>query len=129
EMSVNWSGAHPELRLLFDWLGDPPGKAGDARSGTMTAIRRLRQIHEIFKRPAGRLSPAPLWHSVAWRVPLRAIQKTYFGLFEWPHAQRHAAVGEAMERLGMAAAWDDARRRVEEADGRREIEFFAVDLA
>ena len=34
-----------------------------------------------------------------------------------------------MDRLGMARAWDDARRRVENVDGSREIEFFAVDLA
>lgn len=34
-----------------------------------------------------------------------------------------------MDRLGLTTAWDDARRRVESADGEREIEFFAVDVA
>jgi hypothetical protein len=34
-----------------------------------------------------------------------------------------------MDRLGLTAAWDDARRRVETAGGEREIEFFAVDVA
>jgi hypothetical protein len=120
-MSVNWSGTRPELRLLFDCLGD-------ARSGETVATRRLEQIHEIFTSRPGR-PPAPLWHSVAWRPPSEAVHKTYFGLYAWPLAQRYAAVSEAMGRLGMAAAWDDARRRVEDAAGRREIEFFAVDLA
>lgn len=121
EMSVNWSGTRPELRLLFDCLGD-------ARFDGMAATRRLGRIHEMFTPRAG-LPPAPLWHSFAWRPPSRVVHKTYFGLYRWPLSQRHAAVGEAMARLGMAAAWDDARRWVEGAAGRREIEFFAVDLA
>lgn len=115
EMSVNWSGGRPELRLLFDCLGD-------RRNGS-DVTRRLRRIHEIFT------PGAPRWHSVAWRPPSGVVHKTYFGLYAWPHAQRHAAVGEAMDRLGMGAAWDDARRQVENGGGRREIEFFAVDLA
>lgn len=127
EMSVNWSGKHPELRLLFDCLGDALGSLRDAQSGATTTIRRLGQIHEIFTAQAP--SPAPLWHSVAWRPPSRVVHKTYFGLYQWPPSQRYNAVGEAMERLGMRSAFDDARRRVEDADGRREIEFFAVDLA
>jgi hypothetical protein len=118
---VNWSGTHPELRVLFDCLGD----AGDGH-GTVAATRRWGQIHEIFTPQADR--PVPLWHSIAWRPPSRVVHKTYFGLYAWPLSQRYAAVGEAMRRLGMAAAWDDARARIEDADGSREIEFFAVDM-
>ena len=121
EMSVNWSGTRPELRLLFDCLGD-------TRSREPVVTQRLGRIHEIFMSRPG-LSPAPLWHSVAWRPPAEAVHKTYFGLYTWPIAQRYAAVGEAMGRLGMAAAWDAARRWVEDAAGQREIEFFAVDLS
>lgn len=130
-MSVNWAGTHPELRLLFDSLGDawhgcgPPGSdavGSDAVAGT----RRLRTVHEIFTQRPG--PPAPLWHSVAWRPPAPVLHKTYFGLYAWPRERRYAAVAEAMGRLGMTAAWDDARRRVEEVAGRREVEFFAVDL-
>ncbi|WP_329044569.1 hypothetical protein OG738_25290 [Amycolatopsis sp. NBC_01488] len=123
EMSVNWSGRHPELRVLFDSLGHdvpPPEDSG---------FRRLHGLHETFTPRGGRPSPAPLWHSIAWRPPSRIVHKTYFGLYPWPHAHREAAVAEAMDRLGMADAWDDARRRVENVEGRREIEFFAVDLA
>lgn len=114
EMSVNWSGNRPELRLLFDRMGD--------RHAPLGVTRRLGQVHELF-------TPAPLWHSVAWRPPSEVVHKTYFGLYAWPLSHRHAAVREAMGRLGMTAAWDDARRRVENAAGLREIEFFAVDLA
>jgi hypothetical protein len=125
EMSVNWSGSHPELRVLFDSLGHdvvPPRESG-------SVTRRLERVHETFTPRGGRPSPAPLWHSIAWRPPSRLVHKTYFGLYEWPHAHREAAVTEAMGRLGMATAWDDARRRVEAVEGEREIEFFAVDLA
>ncbi|WP_232376573.1 hypothetical protein [Amycolatopsis aidingensis] len=127
EMSVNWSGAHPELRLLFDCGQVSPDGPDPAGSG-VAANGRLGRIHQMFT-PRQDLPPAPLWHSVAWRPPSRLVHKTYFGLYDWPHAQRHAAVGEAMRRLGMATAWREARRRVEEAAGLREIEFFAVDLA
>jgi hypothetical protein len=133
EVSVNWCGPHPELRLLFDCLGEchdliSPGEAGAPEAGVRTVARRFGQIHEIFAPHAGRPS-APLWHSVAWRPPSRVVHKTYFGLYPWPPSQRYAAVEEAMDRLGMAAAWAAARRRIEDAPGQREIEFFAVDQA
>jgi hypothetical protein len=125
EMSVNWSGPYPELRVLFDTLGeedpDSPVDTGETRF--------WGRIHELFTTHAGRPSTAPLWHSVAWRPPSRIVHKSYFGLYEWPASHRYAAVGEAMDRLGLTAAWDDARRRVETAGGEREIEFFAVDVA
>jgi hypothetical protein len=123
EMSVNWSGRHPELRVLFDSLGHdvtPPGDSGS---------RRLRGVRDAFTPRGGRPSPAPLWYSIAWRPPSRVVHKTYFGLYRWPHAQREAAVAEAMDRLGMADAWETTRRQVENVEGAREIEFFAVDLA
>jgi hypothetical protein len=125
EMSVNWSGTRPELRLLFDCLGDrrnahsPPV---DANPDLLAATRRLGKIHELF-------AAAPLWHSVAWRPPSKVVHKSYFGLYAWPLERRHAAVDEAMAWLGMATAWENARRHVEDAEGRREIEFFAADLA
>ncbi|UOX89828.1 hypothetical protein MUY14_04090 [Amycolatopsis sp. FBCC-B4732] len=124
EMSVNWSGGHPELRVLFDSLGHDVVWPGDGDPVT----GRLDRVHETFTPRAGRPSPAPVWHSIAWRPPSRVVHKTYFGLYAWPPAHREGAVTEAMERLGMGAAWDDARRRVETVDGVREIEFFAVDL-
>lgn len=124
EMSVNWSGSQPELRVLFDSLGHDVVRPGESVFRT----RRFERVHETFTPRAGRPTPAPLWHSIAWRPPSGVVHKTYFGLYSWPHAQREAAVAEAMARLGLAAAWADTRRRVETVEGAREIEFFAVDL-
>jgi hypothetical protein len=132
EMSVNWSGPSPELRVLFDSLddGEEPVFPAGTEENRELARRRWGRIDEAFTPRAGRPSPAPLWHSVAWRPPAGFVHKTYFGLYEWTdHRQRQAAVDEAMHRLGLSRAWDDARRRIDSADGEREIEFFAVDLA
>ncbi|GAA1313285.1 hypothetical protein [Pseudonocardia xinjiangensis] len=126
EMSANWSGRYPELRLLFDTLGEGRDLSSLTGAGR-TVTRRSREIREIFTPRAGRPSSAPLWRSLAWRPPSRVVHKTYLGLYAWPPSDRYAAVDEAMDRLGMAAAWDDARRRVEGVPGRREIEFFAID--
>lgn len=125
ELSVNWSGRHPEVRLLFDCLDDDHTLI----SPVWQDETRITQIREIFGRHIGRPSRAPLWRSVAWRPPMQVVHKTYFGLYTWPLAQRYAAVDEAMNRLGMGAAWNDARRRIESIGGRREIEFFAIDQA
>lgn len=124
EMSVNWSGARPELRVLFDSLGHEVAWPGDS----VFHSRRLDHVRETFTPRAGRPSPAPLWHSIAWRPPSEVVHKTYFGLYSWPHAHREAAVAEAMARLDMAEAWATTRRHVETVEGDREIEFFAVDL-
>jgi hypothetical protein len=121
EMSVNWSRGRPELRVLFDSLGHDVTFPGDSAFGAA--------VRETFTPWAGRPSLAPVWHSLAWRPPSGIVHKTYFGLYEWPHQHREAAVTEAMDRLGMTTAWNDARRRVESIEGDREIEFFAVDLA
>lgn len=137
EISVNWSGGRPELRVLFDCLPGvldghsqySSGRWSGAGPGARVASRRFRRVGELFTPAGGRPSSAPLWHSMALRPPNRVIHKTYFGLFSWPQAERDLAVGAAMERLGMAAAWADARRRAASWPGEREIEFFALDLA
>lgn len=120
EMSVNWSGNSPELRVLFDCLSDV--------SSTQTILDvtsyRFGLVRDVF-------AEAQLWFSMAWRPPWPVVHKAYFGLYTWPSAQRFAALGMAMERLGMAAAWDDAQQRVD-ADGhrdRRDVEFLGLDLA
>src|SRR6266540_4037942 len=50
ELSVNWSGGRPELRVLFDCLSDPSG----GWSVLTRASSRFGQVSELF---AG----APLW--------------------------------------------------------------------
>lgn len=133
EMSVNWSGVRPELRVLFDCLcgvgDDEDYDLPDSDSDPRSASVRFGRISEIFTTRAGRPCAAPLWHSMAWRPPDHVIHKSYFGLYRWPLAERYAAVGAAMARLGMATAWRHARERAERRTGRRrEIEFFGLDL-
>lgn len=122
EMSVNWSGPIPEVRLLFDRAGDAPGAGGVPATGGRSA-----RVRELFAAPPGLLPPAPVWYSLAWRPPESLVHKTYFGLYTWPIGERYTVVDEVMARIGMGAAWADARARIENHAGSREIEFFALD--
>jgi hypothetical protein len=126
EMSVNWSRHHPELRLLFDSLGDQ--RVFYDHPGDPIATHLQELIHDIFTPHSGRPTPAPLWHAVAWRPPAPLVHKTYFGIYEWPAEERIAAIDEAMTRLGLAGAWRDAHDQITAATGQHELEFFAVDL-
>ncbi|WP_422770465.1 hypothetical protein ACN28C_27770 [Plantactinospora sp. WMMC1484] len=116
EMSLNWSGGQPELRVLVDCLSE----ADAVRPALAAMSRRFDQVSAVF-------TDAPLWYSLAWRPPRPVGYKAYFGLYGWPAEQRFAALDQAMERLGMARAWRDARRRVGD-DGRRDVEFLGLDL-
>jgi hypothetical protein len=128
EVSANWSGAHPELRMLFDCLSDVPQRAGstDPRWSLWSSSSMFASISRIFLQPAA----APLWHSMAWRAPDSPVHKVYFGLYEWPVPRRHAVVEQAMQLMGLGRAWEHARHRIEDGArrGSREIEFVGLDI-
>ncbi|MEV0844188.1 hypothetical protein AB0I55_32155 [Actinocatenispora sera] len=128
ELSANWSGAHPELRMLFDCLSDVPHRAGvtDPRSGLWSGSSLFTSISRLFRQPVA----APLWHSMAWRAPNPPAHKVYFGLYGWPLARRGAVVDRAMKLVGLGRAWEHARHRIENGAryGSREIEFVGLDI-
>lgn len=138
EFSVNWSGAVPEVRAVFDCSPGPlesGGRdfpAGQHLADAATGSRRFHQVRDVFLTPDRADRAAPLWHSLAWRPGHPAEHKAYFGLFHWDVPTREAAVQEAMRRLGLSDAWSDARHRIATLPkdwGRREVEFFALDLS
>ena len=137
EMSVNWSGPQPEVRVLFD-VGFASARPNvDALALThrlpeqdpLVSLSRFAQVEDIFLGGRKRQPDAPLWHSIAWRPGAPPVFKAYFGLYRWNDARRGAAVKTAMERLGMGRAWTDTQRRMRRIGGRRELEFFALDLS
>lgn len=145
EMSVKWSRGRPELRILFETLGaSRPITAVSNQTAAVALTDRLAaeptvgldrygKVADVFMPDTGQAAvPVPVWHSLAWRPGRPPAFKIYFGLYAVPLHERHALVGEAMERLAMGSAWADVRARVAQAaqaDGvERELEFFALDL-
>jgi DMATS type aromatic prenyltransferase len=147
EMSVKWSGGRPELRILFEALGAarPVTAASNLTAAAeltdrlavepMVSLDRYGKVADLFASPdagAGAAAPVPVWHSLAWRPGRPPAFKVYFGLFDVPVGERHAMVGEAMERLAMGAAWAvtcaEVARGTQTDGAERELEFFALDL-
>ncbi|GIL27403.1 hypothetical protein [Actinocatenispora comari] len=128
EVSANWSGPHPELRMLFDCLSDVPPRIGasDPRWNLWSGSSMFTSISPLFRQPPA----APLWHSMAWRAPDPPAHKVYFGLYGWPVARRYAIVEQAMQLMGLERAWAHARHRIENGAryGSREIEFVGLDI-
>ncbi|MFI0739432.1 tryptophan dimethylallyltransferase family protein [Streptomyces sp. NPDC021100] len=139
ELSVNWSGDRPELRILFDAGFRSPRPAEPARAVSRAfaglpgvSLDRYLSVEDVFLDDAGH-EPAPLWHAMAWRPGEAPVFKAYFGLYRWDHRRREAVTGQVMERLGMDAAWRSTVRThgsgSDSAPGGRELEFFALDLS
>ena len=136
EMSVNWSGPQPEVRVLFDvgFASAQPNVEALAlthrlaEQDPLVSLSRFEWIADIFLGGGKRQPEAPLWHSMAWRPGAPPVFKAYFGLYRWNHARRGTIVKKAMERLGMGRAWADTCRRMKRIGGQRELEFFALDL-
>ncbi|MBK3639930.1 tryptophan dimethylallyltransferase family protein [Streptomyces sp. MBT33] len=145
EMSVKWSRGRPELRILFEALGNSrPITAASNRAAAaaltdrlagepLVCLDRYGKVADMFAPGAGHeTAPIPVWHSLAWKPGRPPAFKVYFGLYAVELTERHALVGEAMARLAMGTAWADTSARVTraaQADGvERELEFFALDL-
>lgn len=145
EMSVKWSSGRPELRILFEALGSsgPVTAAANLAAATeltgrlagepLVSLDRYGKVADVFGPGTGRAAGSvPVWHSLAWLPGQPAAFKIYFGLHLLPLKERFSMVGEAMERLGMGAAWADTCAGVDRGtleDGvERELEFFALDL-
>ncbi|MGK5638061.1 tryptophan dimethylallyltransferase family protein [Streptomyces sp. URMC 126] len=135
EMSVNWSGERPELRILFDagFRAPRPTASAAAVSRALAhlpgvCLDRYLSVEDVFLDDDGH-EPAPLWHAMAWRPGEDPVFKAYFGLYRWDHRRREAVTGQVMERLGMDPAWRNAIRSHVSAPGDRELEFFALDLS
>jgi hypothetical protein len=135
EISINWSGDHPELRILFDsgFCSPRPMKTAMEVSRKLASqpgvsLDRYLSVEDIFLGGAGH-EPAPLWHAMAWRPGKGLAFKAYFGLYGWDHRRREAVIGQAMQRLHMDSAWRNTARSHGTVPSDRELEFFALDLS
>ncbi|MER5583110.1 tryptophan dimethylallyltransferase family protein [Streptomyces asoensis] len=139
ELSVSWKGGRPEVRILFESLGDDRTPLGCQEAGREltrrlagspgTDISRYLGIEDLFLTSAPDRYRATLWHSLAWRPGKRPHYKVY--LNPQVHGLDHAydVMAQAMERLGLADAWEPVGRRGAELARRgHELELMALDL-
>ena len=141
EMSISWRDHRPELRVLFESLGDAPTPAGCQTAGRAFTERlasqsgvcldRYRRVEDLFISADPRLNRPTIWHSLAWRPGEPTRYKAYFN----PQAENadpvHVVdkVTEAMRRIGLGDSWEFVRNRMPEMIQRNnEIEFAALDL-
>jgi DMATS type aromatic prenyltransferase len=139
EFSISWRRGQPEVRILFESLGDEPTPAACQQAGREltrslegrpgVSLRRYDLVEDLFltDRPC-RFRPT-IWHSLAWRPGTFPHYKVYFNPQVRGAENAGDVVAEAMERLGLADAWrpvgEEYRRLA--AHG-HEIDFFALDL-
>lgn len=137
ELSVSWRAAGPEIRVLFESLGDGDGpmssqSAGLAltdRLGTEPGVHlgAFRRVQDLFQSSSPAWGRPTVWHSLAW-LPGHAPQYKVY-LNPQLNGPAEQVVAEAMGRLGMAGAWRYvAERHAERLDHGDEIDFFALDL-
>lgn len=139
EMSINWKGDRPQVRILFESLGPEMTSLSCQREGAALTRRLADQpgvnLDHYFKVEDLFLPDTPLpgvglvWHSLAWTPGEDPLYKVYFSARARGAENSYALVEEAMGRLGHGTAWDFVRNRFgPDTDHRHELEFFALDL-
>lgn len=141
EMSISWRDRQPELRILFESLGEDATPAGCQRAGRALTERladrpgvdlsRYRRVEDLFVSDDPRVNRPTIWHSLAWRPGESTRYKAYFN----PQADStdpvdvQARMTEAMGRLGLERPWGWVRMWMPEMmDRGNEVEFAALDL-
>lgn len=115
EISVNWSAEGPEMRIVFESLGELGTLRSNLEAGA-ALTRRLAvepgvdldwylAVEHLF----AAAEPAPgrvgIWHAVGWRpgTPLR--YSVYFDLVGPGAGTAESIAATAMEALGFRGAW------------------------
>lgn len=139
ELSISWRAGVPEVRILFESLGEEPTPAGCQRAGRAltralatrsgASAERYDLVEDLFVSSDPRPYRPTVWHSSAWRVGALPHYKSYFN----PQVRGVAATGdvvaEAMDRLGLGQAWAPVGEEYADLSARGHvIDFFALDL-
>ncbi|NUP12607.1 MAG: hypothetical protein HOW73_41715 [Polyangiaceae bacterium] len=138
EFSVAFGGRMPELRILAEAQGDPPGlRTNQTEARDLThelaswydlSLERFERLSDLFlpTEPQGAFS---LWHAVCCYPDAPTAVKIYFNPAVQGRARSPEIVREAMSRLGFRRAW----KTIEEIAGHRGFErdvlaFLSLDL-
>ncbi|WP_235921514.1 tryptophan dimethylallyltransferase family protein [Lentzea tibetensis] len=139
EFSISWRQGVPEIRILFESLGDEPTPAACQQAGRDltralvakpgVSIDRYDLVEDLFVTDDPRPYRPTVWHSLAWRPGSFPHYKVYFNPQVRGVANTGDVVAEAMGRLGLAEAWEPVGEEYEQLSSRGHvIDFFALDL-
>jgi DMATS type aromatic prenyltransferase len=140
ELSLSWRNRRPEVRILFESLGDDPTARGCQEAGRRltgrlarkpgVSLDRYQKIEDLFLAADPDSYRPTVWHSLAWHPGGTPGYKVYLNPQVQGEGRSYEVVGEAMARLGLSSAWRPLWTRARElADAGHELEFFALDLA
>jgi tryptophan dimethylallyltransferase len=139
ELSVSWRGGTPEIRVLFEPLGERLTPFGVQESGRAMVrslaglpgvrIDRYLALEDLFTVARPVPGRPGIWLSLAWRPGSAPAYKVYLNPQASGKEQAWETVAEAMGRAGMGQAWRPvAAARSELTGAGHELEFFALDL-
>jgi DMATS type aromatic prenyltransferase len=138
EMSIAVGGDAPELRLLVETVrGDSSLPArweaaralGDRlRDRHGADLRRLERIADLFE-PRKEHGMLALWYAVCFQSGEPPAWKSYFDLRARGGEHARAVLEEALDRLGMSAAYPRVMREAASRDLLDELMYFSLDLA
>ncbi|HMG19657.1 MAG TPA: tryptophan dimethylallyltransferase family protein, partial [Kofleriaceae bacterium] len=138
EMSLAIGGTAPELRLLVETVGADSSLAARWQAARALGerlrdrhgadLRRLDAIADLFqpRRDHGVLA---MWYAVGFRPGQPPQWKAYVDLRARGNEHARAVLEEALDRLGLAAAYPRLMREAGGRDLLDELVYFSLDLA
>jgi DMATS type aromatic prenyltransferase len=138
ELSLAVGGAAPELRVLVETVHDDSSlvarwQAARALGARLrdrhgADLRRLDQIADLFE-PRREHGSLAMWYAVSFRPEHAPEWKAYLDLRAQGSERARAVLEEALDRLGLAAAYPRLMREAGARDLLDELVYFSLDLA
>jgi hypothetical protein len=139
ELSVSWRAGRPEVRVLFEPLGERLTPFGVQESGRAmvrslaglpgVSIDRYLALEDLFTVARPLPGRPGIWLSLARRPGSAPTYKVYLNPQARGTEGAWETATEAMGRAGLAEAWRPVAAAASELTGAgHELEFFALDL-
>nr|4YL7_A Chain A, Aromatic prenyltransferase [Marinactinospora thermotolerans]4YLA_A Chain A, Aromatic prenyltransferase [Marinactinospora thermotolerans] len=139
ELSAAWNGDGPaEVRVTVEATADPPTPEGNQEAGWEylrglsrhpgAATARVLALEDLF-RPQTPHDRCWIMHGMASRPGADPLFKVYLDPDARGAAEAPSVLDEAMDRLGVRAAWQGLRGWLDEHGGSGRIGSLALDLA
>jgi DMATS type aromatic prenyltransferase len=138
ELAIALSNGPPEIQVYVDPQGEPPTPRANLAAardllGVVAdrfgvSLERFRAIESLFL-PENPGPPFALWIGGSWTPGRDILLKIYLNPQVRGRAAAPEVIREAMQHLGLGAAWRCVERTLSVRDGRDELGIVALDLA